>query len=192
MAHCFLKNYLCCTLLLLFSHFLILFGSGCFLFGSFRLTPMTDTNEEAPPAPDIVVEQKETEEDTLSSFTKALPAGEKFPKTAKVSQVCETVDREKYIEPVRRKIHILKLEWDCAAKVGQTRQMDNDVEARLESLQANPPRQRLEAVVWMVEGPGMPSVVCHPTLLCTCAKGGVSCLQFRRPNELWLILFAKR
>ena len=31
---------------------------------------------------------------------------------AKVSHVCEAVDRDKYIEPQRRKIHILKLKWD--------------------------------------------------------------------------------
>ena len=47
-------------------------------------------------------------------------------------QVCEAVDRDKYIELLRRKIHILKLEWDSAAKLGKTCQTDNDdVEARL-------------------------------------------------------------
>ena len=52
-----------------------------------------------------------------------------------MSHICQAVDREKYIEPVRQKIHILKLEWDWAAKVSETRHMDNDdVEAQLESL----------------------------------------------------------
>ena len=179
MAHSFLKNYLCCTLLLLFSHFLILFGSGFLPFGSFRLTPMTDTNEEAPPPADIVIKPEEAEDDKVSSRTQALPAGNRLSKKAKVSHVREGVDREKYIEPVRRNIHILKLEWDWAAKVGQARQMDDDnVEARLESLHANPPRQPLEATFWMDEGTDLPSVVCHRTLLYTCAVGGVLACNF--------------
>ena len=140
---------------------------------------MTDSNEEAPPPADVVVKPEETEDDKLSSLTQALPAGKQLSKKAKVSHVCEAVDREEYIEPVRRKIHILKLEWDWAAKVGQTRQMDNDdVEARLESLQANPPRQPLEAIVWMDEGTGMPSVISRRTLLYTCAIGGVHACNF--------------
>ena len=48
MPHSFLKNYFCYTFLLLFSHFLILFGSGFLPFGSFWLTLMTDSKEEAP------------------------------------------------------------------------------------------------------------------------------------------------
>ena len=117
MADSFLKNYFWCTLYLLFSHFLILFGSGFLALGSFRLTPMTYTNEEAPPLADIVVKQEETKDDKVKSLTQALPASKRLSKKAKVSHVCEAVDKEKYIEPVRRKIHILKLESDGAAKL---------------------------------------------------------------------------
>ena len=44
--------------------------------------------------------------------------------------------------------------------------LDNgNVEARLESLQANPPRQPLEAIVWTDEVIDMPYVVSRRTLL---------------------------
>ena len=109
---------------------------------------MTDCNEDAPPPANVVVKPEETKDDKVSSLTQAFPAGKRVSKKAKVSHICEAVDRDKYIEPLRRKIHILKLEWDRAAKLGQTHQLGNDdVEARLESLQANPPRQLLEATV---------------------------------------------
>ena len=84
----------------------------------------------------------------MSSLTQALPVGKQLSKKVEVSHVWEAVDTHKYSEPMRRKIHILKLEWDRAAKFRQSRQIDNeDVEARLESLQANPPRKPLKANV---------------------------------------------
>ena len=69
MAHSLLKNFFCCTLLLPISHYLILFGSGFLPSGSFRLTPMTDTNEEAPPPADFHVKPEETQDDKVSSLT---------------------------------------------------------------------------------------------------------------------------
>ena len=109
---------------------------------------MTDSNEVAPPPAGVVVNPEETEYDKVSSLTHALPAGKQLSKKGKVSHVCEAVDKDKYIDPLRRKIHILKLEWDWTAKVRHTRQMDNDnVEARLESLHDDPPRSPLEAAL---------------------------------------------
>ena len=91
-----------------------------------------------------------------------------------MSHVCEAVDRDKHIEPLQQKIHILSVQWDWIAKVGHTRQMDNDdVEAWLESLQANPPSQPVRATIRMGEGTNMPSVVSRRTRLCTSATGGV-------------------
>ena len=84
------------------------------------------------------------------------------------------MDRDKYVEPLRLKIHIVQLEWDRAAKVGQTRQMDNnDVEARLESLQANPLQQPLGATVWLDED--MHMLCCFPrnSVVHVCHSGGV-------------------
>ena len=65
----FLKNYFSSTLVLLFSNFLILFSSGFLLFGLFRLTPMTNSYEDAPPPADVVVMPEETEDDKVSSLT---------------------------------------------------------------------------------------------------------------------------
>ena len=111
----------------------MLFASGFLPFRSLWLTPMTDSNAEAPPPANIVVKVEETEHDKVSSLTEALLARKQFSKKVKVSHVCEVLDMEKYIEPVRRKIPILKVEWDWAAKVGHAHQMDNDdVEAPLD------------------------------------------------------------
>ena len=87
---------------------------------------MTDSNEDAPPPADVVVKLEEAEDDMVSPLTQALAAGKLFSKKAKVSHICEAVDRDKYIEALRRNIHILKVEWDWPAKFGHTRQVDND------------------------------------------------------------------
>ena len=179
MAHCFFKNYLCCAHLLLLSNFLIPLCSGFLPFGSFRLIPIRDTTEEATPPADIVVMPQETEDEKVGSLTQALPAGKHLSKKAKGSHVCEPLDREKYVEPVHWKIHILKTESNRAAKLGQTRHMDkDDVAAQLESAQANPPRHLVEATVSMKEGSDIPSVVCHQTLLYRFAIAGDSSCNF--------------
>ena len=69
MGHSSLKNGFCYTPALLFSHFLILFGSCFPPFGLFRLTPMTDGNEDASPAPDVVVKPEEPEDEKVGSLT---------------------------------------------------------------------------------------------------------------------------
>ena len=102
----FLKNYCGYALLLLFSHFLLLFGSGYLLFGSFQMTLGNASNEDALPLADVVVKLEGTQDDKVSSLTHALPAGNHSSKKAKVSHICEAVDRDKYIEPLRPKIHI--------------------------------------------------------------------------------------
>ena len=47
------------------------------------------------------------------------PASKLPLKKCKVSHACEAMDRERYM--MRRKIHILKLEWDWAAQLTHTR-----------------------------------------------------------------------
>ena len=56
----------------------------------------------------------------MGSLAQAFPTDKWLSKKCKASSICEVVDREKYIEPVRQKFHIFKLEWDWVAKLGQS------------------------------------------------------------------------
>ena len=50
----------------------------------------------------------------MSSLTEALLAGKQLSKKAKMSHL----NKDAYLEPLRGKIHILKLGWAGAAKLG--------------------------------------------------------------------------
>ena len=106
MAQSFLKSYFGYIFLLPLFYFLILFSTGFLPFGSFRLTPMTDNNEGAPPPMGFIEKSEQTQDEKVSSLTQALPVGTQLSKKAKVSHVCEAVDTDKYIEPLRRSVHI--------------------------------------------------------------------------------------
>lgn len=74
-------------------------------------------------------------------------------KKKKYEVLMKAVDRDKYYEKGTKRIPISQLDWDRTGSLGQTRILDDDdVQARLQSLQQNPPPSYLTCTVWIDEG----------------------------------------
>ena len=100
----------CVYCLQLISSFLVLF----------RLPPMAEGNQATPVRMGIAIAEEQAASHRVGSVTLPPLAGRQLSQKCKGSHVSKEVDGEKYLEPVRRKIHIFGFKFDLAPKLWRT------------------------------------------------------------------------